>query len=371
MRYARRRAVSGLICILSGVAACSRRPHASEDVRPAIATQAVSDDPDDPAIWVNPSEPGRSLVLGTNKAAAPTGALVVFNLDGTIRQTIAGLDRPNNVDVEYGLVVGGLPTDVAVVTERLQHRLRIYRIPPDGGPFADITSRAGTAVFAGETGEPSEPMGIALYRRPADSAVFALVSPKAGPARNYLGQYRLEDDGKGAVKTTLVRRFGSYSGVKEIEAVVVDDDLGYVYYADERNGIHKWHADPAHPDAGRELAHFGRTEFVADHEGIAIWARAGGSGYILCTDQIDGSSHYHIYRREGGPGGPHDHSQMIKCVRGGADATDGIEVVSASLGSRFPHGLLAAMNSGPRNFLLYRWEDIANAGQIKLEVSAR
>jgi myo-inositol-hexaphosphate 3-phosphohydrolase len=51
------------------------------------------------------------------------------------------------------------------------------------------------------------------------------------------------------------------------------------------------------------------------------------------------------------------HAQMVKCVRGGAG---GIEITSASLGPRFPNGLLAVMNSGPKNFLLYRWEDIAN-----------
>src|SRR2546430_8869431 len=42
----------------------------------------------------------RSLILGTNKAPAPNGALVVFGLDGKVRQTLAGIDRPNNVDVE-------------------------------------------------------------------------------------------------------------------------------------------------------------------------------------------------------------------------------------------------------------------------------
>ena len=134
-------------------------------------------------------------------------------------------------------------------------------------------------------------------------------------------------------------------------------------------GIHKWHADPEHVDAGRELAHFGRTEFEADHEGIAIYARLDRTGYILCTDQIDGNSHYHIYSREGGAAGPHDHAKMIKCVRGGADATDGLEVSSAALGWQFPHGIVVAMNSGPKNFLVYWWEDFACAGQPALRLA--
>ena len=68
----------------------------------------------------------------------------------------------------------------------------------------------------------------------------------------------------------------------------MDDALGYVYYAGRGNGIHKYYADPDHPDAGEELAHFGQTGFRADREGIAIYAGKNGTGYIVCTDQIDG-----------------------------------------------------------------------------------
>ena len=60
---------------------------------------------------------------------------------------------------------------------------------------------------------------------------------------------------------------------------------------------------------------------------------------------------------------------MIKCVRGGADATDGIEAVSAPLGPQFPNGLLVVMNSGPKNFLIYRWEDLASSGSPTLKLA--
>ncbi|MBM3747702.1 MAG: phytase, partial [Acidobacteria bacterium] len=91
------------------------------------------------------------------------------------------------------------------------------------------------------------------------------------------------------------------------------------------------------------------------------------TGYLVCTDQLDGSSEYRIYRREGAPGRPHDHSEVLKVVRGGADSTDGIEITSSALGSQFPHGLMVAMNSGPKNFLLFRWEDIARTGSPALQ----
>ncbi len=349
-----------LLAVL-GLASCAGPPSTAVDIRPAITTDAVGDDADDPAIWVHPTDPARSLIIGTNKTQAPSGALVVFKLDGKIQQTVAGLDRPNNVDIEYGLSLRGGSIDIAVATERLKSQLRVFRIAPDGSGISDVSSPGQTRVFADRTGEEAAPMGVSLYRRPSDGAVFAIVAPKTGPRQGYLGQYRLEDDGQGRVKATWVRYFGSFSGAGEIEAVAVDDPMGYVYYADEGNGIHKYHADPASPAAATELAHFARTGFRADREGIAIYQRSDGTGYVVCTDQIAGNSEYHVFRREGEPGRPHDHGQVLKIVRGGADSTDGLEVTSRPLGPSFPAGLMVAMNSRGRNFLLFRWEDVANS----------
>jgi 3-phytase len=326
--------------------------HTVVDLQPAVGTEPVGEDPDDPAIWVHPKDASRSLILGTDKTAAPAGALFVFGLDGKIRQKISGLDRPNNVDVEYGLRLSGRTVDIAVVTERYRSRLRIYRIAPDGSGLTEL-SPGGLPVFEGQSGEAAAPMGIALYKRPRDGAVFAVVGRKTGPREGYLWQYRLEDDGAGRVRARKVREFGRFSGQGEIEAIAVDDELGYVYYADEGDGIHKWHADPDHPDAARELAHFGRDGFRGDREGIAIYTQPGGKGYIICTDQLPGNSEYRVYRREGAPGRPHDHSELVAVIRGNADATDGIEASSHRFGDRFPTGVLVVMNSSGKNFLVF------------------
>jgi len=347
-----------------GGSACAPPPE-PVDMRPALATAAAGQDADDPAVWVNPAEPARSLILGTNKAPAPDGALLVFGLDGRVRQTLAGLDRPNNVDVEYGLPTPGGPIDIAVVTERGKGRLRVFRISPEG--LVDVSSGGGLLVFAGESAERGQPMGVALYRRSRDLSVFAILSRKSGPRDGYLWQYELRDDGTGKIRADKVRELGRFSGKEEIEAIAVDDQLGYVYYSDEGDGVHKWRADPEHPQAGVELAHFAR-DFSGDQEGIGIYARADGTGYLVLTEQLAGNSKYHVYPREGQPGRPHDH-QRLKFVRGGADSTDGIEVVSASLGPAFPHGLLAAMNSRGRNFLLFKWEDLASFGPTRLKLA--
>jgi 3-phytase len=321
----------------------------------------VTDDADDPALWIHPTDPGRSLIVGTNKVLAPNGALVVFGLDGRTRQTVSGIDRPNNVDVEQGVVLDGRSVDLAVAAERLQHRLRVFTVngeATDGRFLVDIGS---VPVLAGEVGDFSEPMGIGLYKRPSDGALFAIVAPKVGPKAGYLWQYRLSGNGKGGVTGTFVRRFGHFSekGAEpgepgEIEAIVVDDALGFVYYADERYAIHKWHADPDHAEAAQELAVFGLDGYRLDREGLGLWTRPDGTGYLVSTDQIPGGSVYKLYRREGDAAGPHVHTVVAEASTT-ADETDGLEVTSVSLPG-FPKGLVVAMNSGPRNFALFSWE---------------
>jgi 3-phytase len=338
-------------------------------LRPLRATDTLRHDPDDPAVWINPQDAARSLLFGTVKVAAPDGGLAIFGIDGKLRELVHGPDRPNNVDVEYGLNLDRRPTDIAVLTERLGRRLRVYAIARDGSSVRDVSS-GRMPILEGTAGEEGAPMGVALYKRPKDGAIFVIVSPKAGPRTNYLWQYRLEDDGTGRVKATFVRRFGHFSGGGEIESVAVDDELGYVYYADEASGIHKWHADPDAAGADRELALFATTGYERDREGIGLYALPGGTGYIVSVDQRPAESVFHVYRREGEPGHPHDHTKVLASFTGGADGTDGLDVTSAPLGPGLPDGLVIAMNSRRRNFLLFRWSDIAASATPPLSSAA-
>src|SRR5262245_19588685 len=152
-------------------------------VKPLRATDALPQDPDDPAIWINKTDAAKSLVFGTMKVAAPEGALAVFGVDGKLRQLLKGPDRPNNVDVEYGIDLDATPTDIVVLTERLGRRLRAYAIARDGSAVRDI-SAGRMPILEGAPGDEGAPMGIGLYRRPKDGAIFAIVSPKAGPKEN-------------------------------------------------------------------------------------------------------------------------------------------------------------------------------------------
>jgi 3-phytase len=163
----------------------------------------------------------------------------------------------------------------------------------------------------------------------------------------YLEQYWLNDDGAGNVTGQLVRKFGRYSGKKEIEAIAVDNELGYVYYCDEQVGIRKYHADP---DKGSgELAFFGQGEYKEDNEGISIYKFKNGTGYILVSDQS--SNRFNVYLREGSKGAPHLHNRLAS-VPVAANQSDGSDVTSVSLPG-FKGGLFAAM-SDDKTFQFYR-----------------
>lgn len=319
-------------------------------VQPAVVTQLTKHDTDDPAIWIHPTDPSQSLVIGTDKEA--DGALYVYNLKGEIMEDKVrrNLKRPNNVDVEYGLQLNGKPVDIAVTTERLTSKLRIFSLPDmtpvDGG---------GVEVFQGETEEEfRDLMGIALYKRPTDGAIFAIVGRKTGPTDGtYLWQYRLHDNGEGQVTGSLVRKFGSYSGKKEIEAIACDDRMGYVYYSDEMHGIRKYYADPEKGNA--ELVLFAQTGFARDHEGVSIYEATDSTGYLLVSDQE--ADRFQIFTREGTAANPHDH-RHVATVYVSTVHSDGSDVTHLPLNSTFSKGMFMAM-SADRTYHFYRWEDIA------------
>lgn len=321
----------------------------SPPVKPVIITEPVRFDSDDPAIWVNRARPSESLVIGTDKNE--NGALYVFNLQGKIvaEKVVRGLKRPNNVDVAYGLKLNGKAVDIAVTTERLTHKLRIYTVPD-----MKAVDKGGIEVFRGETGnEFRDLMGIALYRSP-DSKIYAIVGRKNGPKEDgYLWQYELLDDGTGNVKAELVRKFGQYSGKKEIEAIAVDNELGYIYYSDEQTGIRQYYADPE--KGNKQLSIFGTSGFAVDHEGISIYKLSDSTGYILVSDQ--GANRFQVFRREGTRSKPFKH-ELLKVVNVAARESDGSDIVSMPLNNTFRHGLFVVMSTD-RTFHFYRWEDIA------------
>ena len=340
---------TSLIVVAAFATSCSSSlaPLRKDGLKPTVVTETVLHDTDDPAIWIHPTNPQESLVIGTDKDT--DGGLYVFNLQGKIIKKSETIKRPNNVDIAYGLQIDGVLTDIAVTTERETNKIRIFSLP-DLKPL----DNGGIPVFEGEL--ERDPMGIAIYTRPSDKAVFAIVGRKSGPSGSYLWQYELKGASNAKVEATLVRKFGAYSGKKEIEAIAVDNELGAVYYCDEQFGIRKYKADPALND-NQELALFGQKDFKSDHEGMAIYKSSATTGYILVSNQQVNS--FMVYPREGSNGNPNDY-QLLAEIPTSTIECDGADVTAINLGQPFDKGLFVAMSNG-KTFHFYDWKIIQEA----------
>uniref|UniRef100_UPI0040480D29 phytase n=2 Tax=Algoriphagus sp. TaxID=1872435 RepID=UPI0040480D29 len=322
---------------------------AQPKIAASVITDTVSYDTDDPAIWMHPSDPSKSLVIGTDKDSL--GALYVFNLEGKVIDSLVrkGIQRPNNVDVGYGLALADGLIDFAVTGERLTSRLRFFSLPD-----MKELNPGGFEIFLGEEGPDfRDLMGVALYKSPSTGKQYVIAGRKNGPKDGtYLWQYEITaaaDD----IQLELVRKFGQYSGKKEIEAIAVDAALGYIYYSDEGVGVRKYAAEP---DMGNEeLALFATEGFADDHEGISIYEVDDSSGYLLVSDQQ--ANLFHVFPREGSPENPHAHPLITKILLS-TNQSDGSEVSSRSFGPKFPKGIFIAMSDN-KTFHFYRWEDVA------------
>ncbi|MEL6276692.1 MAG: phytase, partial [Bacteroidota bacterium] len=237
--------------------------------------------------------------------------------------------------------------DIAITVERPLKRVRVFKLPEmeaiDGG---------GLPVFEDEPDSLWQlPMGVGLYKHPRTAEIFVVLSRKSGPTNGeYLWQYQLTPTDSNLVALELLRKFGKFSGGEgEIEAILVDDAMGYIYYSDELAGIRKYYADPAL--GNEELALFGQEDFAEDREGIALWPTSDTSGYIIVSNQQANS--FNIYDRN--PEG-HQH-QLIKEWQLSTIETDGCDLIAQPLGAKFPRGVFVAM-SEDTTFHFYALEDL-------------
>lgn len=331
-----------LAVVVLWVSGCGRglAPIKNDAIRPVVVTQPTPHDTDDPAIWINPADATKSLIVGTDKDS--DGALYLYDLSGKILRKSVGLKRPNNVDIAYGLEINGKKCDIAVATERETQRLRVFSLP-DLEPI----DNGGIAVFEGESDR--DVMGVALYTDASNGNIYAIVGRKTGPSNSYLGQYLLQGKAEGSVGGTLVRKFGKFSGRKEIEAIAVDNESGFVYYCDETVGIRKYSADPKSTNV--ELALFGTSGFTSDHEGIAIYKTGKSTGYILVSNQQANS--FMVFAREGEPGNANQHDLLAE-IPVAAIECDGADASNVNFGPNFPNGMLVAMSNG-MTFHFYDW----------------
>lgn len=324
-----------LAAVLFAFSCSTQKDSMTKALKPAVITEKVNNDTDDPAIWINPADASKSIILGTDKNT--DGALFAFDLNGKIVNKVPNLKRPNNVDLRYGFILNGRKIDIAAVTERETNKVKLYSLP-------DLKEVGEFSVFDGE--QQRSPMGISLYKNPENQEFYAIVSRKTGPSGSYLWQYKLEEK-EGKITGKLVRKFGNFIGGNEIESIAVDDALGYIYYSDEGFAVHQYNADPN--KGNNELLIFGKGDFKEDIEGISIYPTSEKTGYILVSNQQ--ANTFNVYSRENPAKG------RIAEIPFSTLESDGSEVTAVNLNAQFPKGIFVAMSNG-KVFQIYDWRDI-------------
>jgi 3-phytase len=400
-----------------------------------VETPAVHDDEaggnadaDDPAVWVDPEDSARSLVVATLKEAG----LAVYGLDGRRLQHIDAPPAPgegrepgrfNNVDIVYGFQLDGRTTDLALVSDRGRDRLRAYAIDPAAAaagkpPLTDVTAAGVSPVFAGDEAEVEEQRtayGLASYSD--DGGAYAVVSRREETRLKLL---KLKDVGGkvGYATEDTVDLPGSFTlpdgekwrpcadpGEKaQVEGMAVDQEERVLYAAQEDVGL--WRIDlddeefeaPALFDKVREYGvpwtydaekeecvldtandpGHGGTHLSADAEGLTVYHAADGKGYLLSSSQGDNT--FAVYGRDGS--NPYIGSFTVadSPAADGVQHSDGAMVLNVPLGRTFPEGMLvthdgeAAPADGERegtNFKFVRWDGIAAAFPERLIVDTK
>lgn len=165
------------------------------------------DSADDPAIWVHPTDPSASLIIGNDKH----GALETYDLDGArVQRITTGIRFWGNVDVRGDLVAAWNGKGV-----------RVFRV--DAASRRLVPAAEGDGLIPVVAGE-----GLCLWQSP--TALHVVVISIEGVLR----QLELVDpDGDALFEGREVRelRVGS-----EAEGCVADDSNGRLYVSEEGRG---------------------------------------------------------------------------------------------------------------------------------------
>jgi 3-phytase len=295
-------------------------------VRETVPVSSPGDAADDPAVWRNPADPAKSLIVGTDKE----WGLNVYDLSGALlASTPAGL--VNNVDLRADVLINGKPGVLVAASDRTDDpngKIALYAL--ESSPVA-LRRLAHAPVVSDGVGEV---YGLCLWRRSA-SEVFAFIPHNNGDVR----QYALDLSGP-TPTATLVRDVKLAS---QTEGCVVDDRTGLLYVGEEERGVWRIRAAPDSKEAPALLAAVDSVRLVPDVEGLAIIPEGETGGYLIASSQADnaqvaGGSSYAVYDLETG--------SFVRSFRvtgsGGVDGatdTDGLEFAPGDFGGPFNDGV--------------------------------
>ncbi|WP_083974465.1 phytase [Herbidospora daliensis] len=378
---------------------------------------------DDPAIWVDPHDSRKSIVIVTAKE----GGLRVYDLKSREIQSLKAAKAPrrdgvegryNNVDIAYGLRLGGRKVDVAVVSDRYNDQIRFFAIDPSAAkPLREVTAPDQRFLFSPDrktVGEEHTAYGLAVWQ-PTPGTAYAVVTQEGATT---LATARIvEKDGRlgysSVERLTMPSEFPLPDGttwkpceepgvLPHFEGLAVDQRSGVLYAAQEDVGL--WRVplplgtkQPTLVDKVRDFgvedvydeeteecapvdpnaSGFGGDHLTADAEGVDVYYAGGATGYVIVSSQGDDT--FTVYDRQGA--NKSLGTFRVKGVKGVDDVngSDGLTVTNRPVG-KYTQGLLVTHDEpdtganvdeerDATNFSYVSWGEVARA--LKLKVSTR
>ncbi len=299
--------------------------------RETVGMGSTGDAADDPAVWVHPTDPARSLILGTNKDVG----VYVYGLDGSEKQRLP-VGLANNIDLRGNL---------AVASNDGVNALSWFRIDP----VTAVVTHAGDTKLASV-----EPYGVCIGKM--QNVLHAVVTYKTG----LVEFWQVADTGAGPVQLSNLRTIQLGS---QLEGCVVDDEAGRLFIGEENVGL--WVVNVLSEDMTPvSIDKVGSgTGLVADVEGVSLYLGKNGAGYLVASAQT--KDRYVIYDRQP----PHAYRGVISVGPSadgkvdGVSHTDGLDVSSAPL-PEFPAGILVVQDDAnpvseiDQNFKIVDWREV-------------
>jgi myo-inositol-hexaphosphate 3-phosphohydrolase len=309
----------------------------------------------DPALWINPSDPSKSMIIGANDIQLST-----YDMSGAVlapgAKGVAG--DFTSVDTRDGISLGG--TASSIVTAVGNGVVHFYAINPTTRALTDVSATAG-----GITNLPKHQgsvSNVCMYTSPVSGKHYAFVMANNG------GTQQLEiTESAGKLGVTVVR---GYTGANTppwdiattvvgtatptVNGCVVDDEAKTLYVSEKAVGIWKFGAEPTDPTTGTLIdkaspdGHLGNTT-----KGLALVETGPGAGYLVAStfdsaapNTTDAS--FNVYDRAAG----NAFIRSFKVTAGTVDncnETDGIAAAAApNMVAGFASGMFVCQDNTNR-----------------------
>lgn len=289
----------------------------------AVKSLKNEDAADDPAIWVNPNDFNKSLILGTHKKSG----LYVYDLNGKTKQFIP-VGNINNVDLRNGFTLNNKPVTLVAGSNRSLNTISLFYIDNTLGIVSDTIANIKSNV--------DEVYGICMYRSPETKTHYIFVNGKGGMVE----QWQIASD-LNTIQTKLVRCFSVNT---QPEGMVANDSTGILFLGVEEQGICKLSAEACDSAAITWLAHSSETNLMIsyDIEGLSIYY---GMERNLLIASVQGNFSYAIWNITDNIEPVFLTSFVIwETQIDGVEETDGIDITSIPLGNNYPLGLLVVQD---------------------------